>query len=147
MALSQLVHHSYRMQDLRKNRHPRAFIQEILHLAKVADLGLNNQLIIIWNRLHVSLRRDVPEPTKHTSLSQFLKQIDSKTAIWYEMAHRPTFQSNQQSRSQQPSNQQTAVRSFKSRNQPPQQQESRAYVADPDIDEYDDEDLDYHDAG
>ena len=134
MALSQLVHHSYGMQDLRKNRHPRAFIQEMLHLAKAANLTLlDNQLVIIWNQLHVSLRRDIPEPTKHTSLSQFLEQIDSKTSIWYEVAHRPAFQSNQHSRSQQqqPSNQTTTVRSFK-----PRDQQQGAYVADPDMDSH-----------
>ena len=36
----------------------------------------------------MTLRRDIPEPESSTSLSQFLKQIDSKTAIWQEMAAR-----------------------------------------------------------
>ena len=114
------------MRDLRNNRHPRAFIQEMLHLARAANFGsLDSRLLIIWNHLDVSLRRDILEPTKSTSLGQFLEQIDSKTAIWYELAHRPSYhyqQSNQQS------NQQSTTRPFKPR--PPQ--ESRAYVADPD---------------
>ena len=95
----------------------------MLHLAKAADPGPNTQFITMWNRLHVSLRRGIPEPTKPTSFGQLLDQIDGKSAIWYELAHRPTFQ-------QQQSNQRSAMRSFKPRNLLPQQQNvnTRTYL-------------------
>ena len=130
VALSQLIHRSYGMQDLRNNKHPRAFIQEMLHLAKAANLeSLDNQLTMIWNQLHVSLRRDIPEPTKYTSLGQFLEHIDSKVSIWHGLAQRPPFQQQQQPHG---GNQQANQKPFRYRNQPPEQ--SRAYMADPDMD-------------
>ena len=144
VALSQLTYRSYGMQDLRNNVNPRAFVMEMLHLAKAAEFTSPfNQIIMIWNRFHVSLRQHIPEPTKTTSLGQFLDQIDSKTAIWYEMAHRPTYQSQQSQQSvgqqqqqsrgqQQPSHrgQQQQMRPFK----------ARAHLVDPE-DYYDEEEL------
>lgn len=85
------------MQDLRNNVNPRIFVTEMLHLARAANFtSTYNQLIVIWNRFQVTLRRDIPEPTQHTSLGQFLDQIDSKTAVWYELANRPSYQSPSQ---------------------------------------------------
>ena len=70
------------MQDLRNNIHPRAFVQQMLHLAKAAEFDSTyNQLTMIWNRFHMSLRQHIPEPTKSTTLGHFLENIDSKTAI------------------------------------------------------------------
>ena len=146
VALSQLVQRSYGMHDLHNNRHPRVFIQEMLHLAKAANLeSLDNQLTTIWNQLHVSLRRDIPEPIKHTSLGQFLEQVDSKASIWYGIAHRPSFQQQQQPHGQRHPSQQSNQKPFRHRNQPPERG-SRAYMADPDMDG-DEEELDYQEEG
>ena len=61
----------------------------MLYWAKSAMMELeHNQLSIIWNKLDVPLRRDIPEPLPTTSLTQFYKHIDSKTSIWQEMAER-----------------------------------------------------------
>ena len=61
----------------------------MLHLAKSAELGSTvHQLTLIWNQLAVNLRRDIPEPRPTITLSQFIDQVDSKTAIWTELAMR-----------------------------------------------------------
>ena len=126
------------MQDLRNNTNPRAFVTEMLYLAKSAELtSTYNQLVMIWNRLHVSLRRDIPEPTKNTSLGQFLDQFDSKTAIWYELANRPALQQPR------PPGHQQSMRPFKARfvHPPPERLptndgKSHAYLVDIDLDGY-----------
>ena len=90
VALSRFLRRSYDMQDLRNDVRPRAFIMDMLRLARAGHLASTySQLSIIWNRIDVSLRRDIPEPTETTSLSQFLDQIDAKTGIWLELANPP----------------------------------------------------------
>lgn len=75
------------MNDARQGRPPRAYAQNILRHAKAAHMtSVYNQLSLAWNNLALEFRRDVPEPTSATTLSQFLNQIDSKKNIWYEMA-------------------------------------------------------------
>ena len=75
----------------------------MLYWAKSSQLESSyNQLSMIWNKLDVPLRRDIPEPTPMTTLSQFYTYIDSKTSIWQEMAERQQrFQGQQQSGPQQ----------------------------------------------
>ena len=95
-ALTLLTSQTYALNDV-KYRSPRAWIQEMLHYAKAANLlSTHNQLTIIWNRLSVQLRQHIPEPSPSTTLSQFLKQIDSKTSIWMELANRPQHNQYQQ---------------------------------------------------
>lgn len=62
----------------------------MLHYAKAAGMdSMFNQLTVIWNRMHVSIRRDIPVPTEHTTLGQFLRNVDDKASIWQELADRP----------------------------------------------------------
>ena len=87
-ALAQLTSQSYSLTDIRHTS-PRAWIQQMLYLSKSAGLdSVYNQLLVIWNRLAVSLRRDVPEPQPTTSIGQFLMDVDAKTDIWLELAQR-----------------------------------------------------------
>ena len=139
VALSQLTYRTYGMQDLRNNVSPRSFVMEMLHLAKAAELeSIFNQLTMVWNRLHMSLRQHIPEPTKTTSLGQFLDQIDAKTVIWYDLANRPALQS---SRAQQSSNQDGRPIKARYAYPPPQRVptgdgKSHAYLVDIDPDGY-----------
>ena len=104
-ALAQLTNQSYSLATI-KYTTPRSWIMQMLHWAKAAELeSTYNRLVLIWNKLDVTLRRDIPEPTANTSLALFLEQIDSKTAIWYEMADRQQ-RSQQQRLNEQPKYQQ-----------------------------------------
>lgn len=79
------------MYGLKDIRHisPCAFIQQMLHLAKSAEMtSVYNQLYLIWNQFDVNLRRDIPESRSSTTIGQFLNQVDSKTSIWLEMSQR-----------------------------------------------------------
>ena len=61
----------------------------MLRLSKAADIdSTHNQLTMVWNRLNVTLRQHIPEPTQYTSLSGFLEKVDSMTSIWQEMSER-----------------------------------------------------------
>ena len=111
-----------------KTMKPRTWAMHMRYLAKAAAFDSTyNQLTTMWNQLDVQLRRDVPMPGPHTSLTSFLEQLDEKTAIWEEMADRqlkhqllnrqPPYQPQNQSR-------QPIKREDK---QPP-----HAYIADPD---------------
>lgn len=88
VALSQLVGQMYGLADIRHTS-PRAFIQQMLHLAKSAEMtSVYNQLCLIWNQFDVNLRRDIPEPRPSTTIGQFFNQVDSKTSIWLELSQR-----------------------------------------------------------
>lgn len=51
----------------------------MLHYAKAAEMeSTYNQLTLVWNRLHYTLRLHIPEP-------KFLEQVDEKTSIWHDM--------------------------------------------------------------
>lgn len=87
-ALAQLTSQSYSLADI-KSTSPRAWIQQMLHLSKSAGLNsIYHQLLLIWNQLAISIRRDIPEPQETTTIGQFLKSIDAKTDIWIELSRR-----------------------------------------------------------
>ena len=61
----------------------------MLHVAKSAEMhSTYNQLTLIWNQFAVNLRIHIPEPTTSTTIGQFMEQVDSKTAMWFEMAQK-----------------------------------------------------------
>ena len=92
VALSQIVSQTYSLSDIRHTS-PRAFVQQMLHLAKSAGIDSRyTRLTLIWNRFAVNLRRDIPEPRPSTTISQFLNQVDSKTSIWMELSQRQPYQ-------------------------------------------------------
>ena len=95
VALSQLVGQTYTLNDMRYSS-PRAFIQHMLHVAKSAEIhSTHNQLTMIWNQFAVNLRIHIPEPQASTTIGQFMEQVDSKTAMWLEMAQKSHQQQRQ----------------------------------------------------
>lgn len=42
---------------------------------------------MVWTRLEPYLRRDIPEPTPTTTLTQFLEQLESRSGIWKDIAN------------------------------------------------------------
>ena len=88
VALAKLQSSAYTLSTV-KHTSPRVWIQQMLHLAKAANIeSVYNQLTLVWNQLHYTLRRDVPEPTQYTTLRTFLEHVDAKSSIWQEMADR-----------------------------------------------------------
>ena len=87
----------------------------------------------------MSLRQHIPKPIKSTTLGQFLENIDSKTAIWYDLVNRPALQ---QSNSQQSSQQQFKPHTKARYAYSPSQRisindgKSHAYLVDIDLNEY-----------
>lgn len=127
VALATLTSSSYGLRELR-HQSPRAWIQQMLHCAKAANFdSTHNQLTIIWNGLDVTLRRDIPEPDMSTTLSMFLGHIDSKTAIWREMADTPPHQPTQQ-RQYRSVQQQLTYDQKSPYHRPPQQQGRHQYT-------------------
>ena len=87
VALRHLQAEHYTINNARQGRTPRSFMQNMLRHTKAAHIdSIYNQLTLAWNNLAVELRRDIPEPTLTTTLSQFLRQLDSKENLWYEIA-------------------------------------------------------------
>ena len=82
VAMAKIATLIYTPQDIRKGTHPRVFIQNMLHLAKSANITLtHSQLLTVWNAFHMNIRRDIPEPKVTTTLNQFLEDVDSKVSI------------------------------------------------------------------
>ncbi|KAM0801511.1 hypothetical protein BDR22DRAFT_888412 [Usnea florida] len=129
VALSQLVGQTYTLNDI-LYASPRAFIQHMLHLAKSAEMhSTHNQLTLIWNQFAVNLRRDLPEPTPSTTVGQFMDQVDSKTAIWLEMAQKQQRQRSQPAAPNCNGNDQRSQRQQQWPRNPAQQQ--KAHFVDP----------------
>ncbi|KAI9874959.1 MAG: hypothetical protein M1830_009085 [Pleopsidium flavum] len=52
-------------------------------------LPTSNQLSIVWNKLDVELQRDIPKPTKHTTVASFIEQLEEKMNMWQRLFNRP----------------------------------------------------------
>lgn len=88
---------SFSFQDLRNNVRPRAHIQNMLHLAKAANLvSMHDQLTLIYTSFNVQLRVGFPAPTQTTTLGEFLEEADARTPGWFEYAVSPQHQQRQQ---------------------------------------------------
>ena len=99
VALQHLQSEHYNMNDARQGRTPRSFAQSMLRHAKAAQMtSVYNQLSLAWNNLALEFRRDIPEPTVSTTISQFLGQLDAKENLWYEMARQQIRQPQQADR-------------------------------------------------
>ena len=82
-ALNNLNKLSYGYNDVRSGQTPRHFIQEVMRHARAANIGDEfNQMTFAWTRLDPYLRRDIPEPTPSTKMTEFIEQVSSKAGIW-----------------------------------------------------------------
>ncbi|KAI9040714.1 uncharacterized protein KD926_007795 [Aspergillus affinis] len=85
-ALEKLMKMTYGLNDVKQGRNPRVFVQEFLRSARAAHIEKFSQLLLVWNHLDASLRRDIPEPSSNTTLTAFLQQLDKKYDIWRDLA-------------------------------------------------------------
>lgn len=140
-ALAQLTSQSYSLADI-KSTSPRAWIQQMLHLSKSAGLdSIYHQLLLIWNQLAISIRRDIPEPQETTTIGQFLKSIDAKTDIWIELSRRQQQRPWAPPQNPTPSRHTNGQRQYPSRSQVAFQK-PEAYLADGAYGEYAEDEAD-----
>ena len=87
MALAKLTEATYTPADVRAGKSVRSFAQSIFRYALAADItSVFNQITQAWSKLSPQLRRDVPEPTPQTTMTEFLTQLEAKEAIWKDIA-------------------------------------------------------------
>ena len=100
--IQKLTSQTYNLNKMKIDINSRNWIMHMLRQVRIAELIFSyNQLIMIWNRLDVILRRDISEFTKRVFLRQFMKQIDNQKFIWVEMIERQhQLQNRQQQRYQ-----------------------------------------------
>ena len=91
VALNRLINQKYSLNDIKRKVTSRTWFLQMLRYVKTANfLNIFNQLILIWNRFDVLLRRDIFESNDHIIIKRFLENIDDKISIWYEMIDRQT---------------------------------------------------------
>ena len=113
--IQELTSQTYNFNKVRIDINSRNWIMHMLRQIRIAELIFNyNQLIMIWNRLDVTLRRDIFESTERIFLRQFMKQIDNKKSIWIEMTERQHQLQNRQQQRYQSSQQQRYQQSYQS---------------------------------
>ena len=89
-ALTALCASTYNLQDLRRGMSPRMWIHGQLHLARSAELdSVFNQLTIIYGRMGPYFQEQLDPPSPTTKLSDFLRQVDTKTPAWRSRAQMP----------------------------------------------------------
>jgi hypothetical protein len=90
VALRSLITSRFTFSDIRSGLSFRAHVQTMLYHARSAEFDKEyNILLLIWNSLDLSLRQQVDEPERHTTMAQFLAKVDAKWPIWQDIAHRP----------------------------------------------------------
>ena len=86
MILARIQNIKYIMNDVKQQKNFRLFAQNFFRIVKTANLtSIHNQLIIAWNNLAWQFCQHIFESTEHTTIREFLEQLNNQTSIWYEM--------------------------------------------------------------
>ena len=89
VVLNRLTNQKYSLNDIKREVTFKTWFLQMLRYVKAVNLfDIYNQLIMIWNRIDVLLRRDIFESHAQIIIKRFLKNIDVKISIWYEMIDR-----------------------------------------------------------
>ncbi|CAG8961032.1 hypothetical protein HYFRA_00002572 [Hymenoscyphus fraxineus] len=84
LSLKKLHMLKYDTQDVRQQKEPAAYVQEVVRLSKGAGFdSVINQLLFAWNGLEPVLRQHVDMPTEATTLSSFIRALDLRKDTWY----------------------------------------------------------------
>lgn len=98
-AVSSLVAERYSVADVRSDREPASYIQQVVSHAKDASFDSTfHQLTWAWRNLDPELKRDIAAPDEKTTLAQFLEQVEAKKEVWQEIYRIRTTQSNHKDR-------------------------------------------------
>ena len=88
VVLNKLNSITYTFADVRAQRPVQSFAQEVVRLARAADIDNPfNQIMIIWNYLDPYLQQHIPQSTKDNRLGPFLDQLEQKSYIWQNLAN------------------------------------------------------------
>lgn len=88
VALNKLNNMTYTFADVRAQRPVQSFAQEVVRLARAADIDNPfNQIMMIWNHLDPYLQQHIPQPTKNDRLGPFLDQLEQKSYMWQNLAN------------------------------------------------------------
>jgi hypothetical protein len=61
----------------------------MLRYTKAAAIdSVFNQLSLVWSRMDIDLRKDIPEPTENTTIADFIAHLETREDIWKEQAAR-----------------------------------------------------------
>jgi hypothetical protein len=89
-ALRSLVTSRFGFSDIRSGRTIRSHVQEMMSHARSAEFDKEYNInLLIWQSLDLPMRAHIDEPFRDTTLAQLLGELDSKFAIWSDMAQRP----------------------------------------------------------
>ncbi|CAG8950508.1 hypothetical protein HYFRA_00007005 [Hymenoscyphus fraxineus] len=84
LSLKKLHMLKYNTQDVRQQKEPATYVQEVVRLAKGAGFdSVINQLLFAWNGLEPVLRQHVEMPTEATTLSSFIRALDLRKDTWF----------------------------------------------------------------
>ena len=107
----------YIMNDVKQQKNFRLFAQNFFRIVKTANLtSIHNQLIIAWNNLAWQFRQHIFESIEHTTIREFLEQLNSQTSIWYEMIKSFNFIFRRYSKSYYQNNERNMNRFYFNRN-------------------------------
>jgi hypothetical protein len=91
-ALMKLADTTFSPTDVRAGKSVRGFAQSIFRYAQAAEItSAFNQITQAWSKLSPQLRRDIPEPTPDTTITEFLGVLEAKEAIWKDIAAQPRY--------------------------------------------------------
>ena len=92
-ALMKLADTTFSSSEVRAGKSVRSFAQSIFRYAQAAEITSTfNQITQAWSKLSPQLRRDIPEPTPTTTITEFLVLLEAKEAIWKDIAAQPRYQ-------------------------------------------------------
>lgn len=91
-ALAKLTETTFSFADVRLGKSVRQFAQMIFRYSQAAEITSTfNQVTQAWSKLSPQLRRDVPEPTPATTVTEFLGILEAKEIIWKDIAAQPRY--------------------------------------------------------
>ena len=85
-VISSLVAERYSIVDVRNDREPANYVQQMISYAKDANFdSIYHQIMWAWRNLDAELKRDISTSTEHTTLAQFLRMVENKKEVWQEV--------------------------------------------------------------
>lgn len=83
-AMTAILNEHYTRVDAANRREPAAYLQAIIRHGKAAELPMSSYLAIAYQNVDPDLRRDLADPTD-LSVSSFVKGMEAKKPIWFEL--------------------------------------------------------------
>jgi hypothetical protein len=89
VTITSLIKEKYTMNDVRRRREFREYVDVILRAAKFADLiSKINQIFLIYNEIDVKFQRDLFMFKVDIKLNNFLIELNDKKNVWWQLIER-----------------------------------------------------------